>query len=288
MKRGLIIIFCLYWFCVKKGLFCLGKEYTSNDSVNFNITRTPTSSATKNLVYIQPSESGFHYIRRDGNNFLRNSSNSSTTDKHPTEEKILFGGFYDGDCDDDDKDCGKSLTKSQKWAYFGIVIGIVGFTLLVAVLGIFLSNIKRIRSGRRPVYGTSWLTPPSYWQSQRDYNTNRGEEPTEYVPTYSEQPNEDVDLGYYDERGEFHLSGQNNEYTASKSNNEGDEEGIEQVNTNEETLINSDNSVESNSESSGVGTAPEAVVTADHSHKNTVLIKSNVLPADFGETENHP
>ena len=102
------------------------------------------------------------------------------------------------------------VSTNTKWIYGGILLGLVGIFFLLLIIGAFCTNIKRLKMGRQPVYGTSWLTPPSYWQSQHDYNTNRGEEPDEYVPTYSEIPNENLELGFYDDRGEFHLSSQNN------------------------------------------------------------------------------
>lgn len=113
-----------------------------------------------------------------------------------------------------------SVSTNTRWIYGGILLGLVGIFFLSLIIGAFCTNIKRLKTGRRPVYGTSWLTPPSYWQSQHDYNTNTGEEPEEYVPTYSEIPNENVDLGFYDDRGEFHLSSQNNEYTSPKPTSE--------------------------------------------------------------------
>lgn len=77
---------------------------------------------------------------------------------------------------------------------------------LVFILGLALTTMKvnrrRRTLGQAPIRGTAWMTPPSYRQSQRQYN---GAAPAEdYVPQYTETAN-DQDLGYYDERGEFHL-----------------------------------------------------------------------------------
>ena len=57
---------------------------------------------------------------------------------------------------------------------------------------------------RDSIRGTAWMTPPTYRQSERAYNGN-GQHAEDYVPEYTETANEQ-DLGYYDERGEFHFN----------------------------------------------------------------------------------
>lgn len=50
------------------------------------------------------------------------------------------------------------------------------------------------------------MTPPSYYQSQNQYNqpTRRESDmPNVYVPTYTERAGE-YDMGYYDNEGNFH------------------------------------------------------------------------------------
>lgn len=74
--------------------------------------------------------------------------------------------------------------------------------------GTFRVNKKRGSNGLQPLYGTRWMTPPSYVQSQSQYNqpTSRNhtsDQPANYVPTYTETAN-DQDMGYYDENGQFH------------------------------------------------------------------------------------
>ncbi|QID83336.1 resistance to congo red [Saccharomyces pastorianus] len=66
-----------------------------------------------------------------------------------------------------------------------------------------LLNKRRRRIGRAPIRGTAWLTPPSYRQSQQQQTGTRQQPADDYVPEYTETANEH-DLGYYDERGEFH------------------------------------------------------------------------------------
>ncbi|CCF57068.1 hypothetical protein KAFR_0C00730 [Kazachstania africana CBS 2517] len=71
------------------------------------------------------------------------------------------------------------------------------------LFGTIITNRKRYRLGQAPIRGTSWLTPPSYRQSQRQYN--EGDNHIDYVPEYTETANVH-DLGYFDERGEFHMN----------------------------------------------------------------------------------
>ncbi|CAI4055095.1 hypothetical protein SKDZ_02G1120 [Saccharomyces kudriavzevii ZP591] len=92
-----------------------------------------------------------------------------------------------------------SSWQSQRWILFVIVVAVV----LLIVLYTFLVNRRRQRTGRAPIRGTAWLTPPSYGQSQQQYTGNVQQHTNDYVPEYTERANEH-DLGYYDERGEFH------------------------------------------------------------------------------------
>lgn len=85
-----------------------------------------------------------------------------------------------------------------RWILF--VLFVLG--ILIVLISTARLNKRRTSQGRAPVRGTAWFTPPSYIQSQHQYNrTNRPAE--DYVPEYTAETNEN-DLGYYDERGEFH------------------------------------------------------------------------------------
>ncbi|CAK7900212.1 hypothetical protein CAAN1_33S00584 [[Candida] anglica] len=88
-----------------------------------------------------------------------------------------------------------------RWAFFAIFIVLV----LVVIIGTLRVNRRRSRQGVQPLYGTRWMTPPSYIQSenqnQRQRNDPEGVSP--YVPTYTAEAT-DRDMGYYDANGEFH------------------------------------------------------------------------------------
>ncbi|KAK6465603.1 chitin synthesis regulation, resistance to congo red-domain-containing protein [Scheffersomyces coipomensis] len=92
-----------------------------------------------------------------------------------------------------------------RWAFFGIFLVLV----LFVVLGTLRANKKRAQQGAQPIYGTRWLTPPNYRQSQNQYNqpdhVRDPELPSAYVPTYTETANE-YDMGFYDNQGEFHAN----------------------------------------------------------------------------------
>ncbi|CCF58853.1 hypothetical protein KAFR_0F02560 [Kazachstania africana CBS 2517] len=95
---------------------------------------------------------------------------------------------------------------STAWKFGRWFLSIVFVLVFLSIIFMAVrANKKRINRGEAPIRGTSWLTPPSYRQSERQYSSSAGEY-EDYVPTYTEQANEN-DLGYYDERGEFHLNG---------------------------------------------------------------------------------
>lgn len=90
----------------------------------------------------------------------------------------------------------------SRWAFFAIFIVFV----IIMILATLRVNRSRSRHGREPIYGTRWMTPPSYFQSQNQYNqpTQRDSEmPNGYVPEYTATAN-DNDFGYYDQQGNFH------------------------------------------------------------------------------------
>lgn len=89
-----------------------------------------------------------------------------------------------------------------RWAFFAIFLVLI----IIVIFGTIRINKARSRQGIRPIYGTRWITPPSYLQSQDQYNqpTRRDPDmPNAYVPTYTERAN-DNDMGYYDNNGTFH------------------------------------------------------------------------------------
>lgn len=98
--------------------------------------------------------------------------------------------------------------KWQKWSLFAIFVVL----LVLLVVATLRANYNRIREGRQPIRGTSWLTPPSYQQSEREYNHDDGvhvdrhnnrRQREENIPTYTEEVGEE-DLGFYDANGVFH------------------------------------------------------------------------------------
>ncbi|KAG7722372.1 hypothetical protein KL949_000574 [Ogataea haglerorum] len=89
------------------------------------------------------------------------------------------------------------------WSYSNDGSKYAFFAFLAAIIIIFLIftcmlNVRRIRRGRTPII-SQYLAPPSYYQSQHqspDANTVP-------LPAYTEQPNPNQDIGYYDNNGNF-------------------------------------------------------------------------------------
>ncbi|CAI5758043.1 unnamed protein product [Candida verbasci] len=90
-----------------------------------------------------------------------------------------------------------------RWAFFAIFVVLI----IVVVLGTIRVNKKRSMQGMQPIYGTRWMTPPSYRQSQNQYqqpdHVRDPDLPSAYVPIYTATANE-YDMGYYDQDGTFH------------------------------------------------------------------------------------
>lgn len=110
--------------------------------------------------------------------------------------------------------------EGARWAFFAIFIVII----ILLMVGMMRVNKRRGTSGRQPIYGTRWMTPPSYLQSQNQYNqpARRDEGmPETYVPTYSERAN-DQDMGYYDNEGNFHANPNAKVSTPFQFNNDSD------------------------------------------------------------------
>lgn len=102
---------------------------------------------------------------------------------------------------DDDN---SGITSSSTWIWGRWIM----LALLVGMLAVFTlmtmtANRRRASRGQAPIYGTAWLTPPSYRQSQAAYNQSSVVRDQENVPMYTERANEN-DLGYYDNQGVFH------------------------------------------------------------------------------------
>ncbi|KAI5950474.1 hypothetical protein KGF57_004289 [Candida theae] len=96
-----------------------------------------------------------------------------------------------------------SGSDGARWAFFAIFAVLI----IIVVLGTIRVNKKRAQHGEQPIYGTRWLTPPSYRQSQTQYHQpdhiRDPDLPSAYVPTYTATANE-FDMGYYDSNGTFH------------------------------------------------------------------------------------
>ena len=89
------------------------------------------------------------------------------------------------------------------------IFAIFVILIIIVLLGTLRVNKKRARQGLQPVYGTRWMTPPSYGQSQHQYDQpdhrRDPDLPSAYVPTYTATANE-YDMGYYDANGVFHAN----------------------------------------------------------------------------------
>lgn len=97
-----------------------------------------------------------------------------------------------------------NFDSSSGWLWGRWILFVIFVICIIAVgLGTARINRRRRAMGEAPIRGTAWMTPPSYRQSQRQYNGPEGSE--DYVPQYTATAN-DQDLGYYDEHGEFHLN----------------------------------------------------------------------------------
>ncbi|GMM58319.1 Rcr2 protein [Maudiozyma humilis] len=94
---------------------------------------------------------------------------------------------------------GSSSWRWGRWILFVIFVAFI----LVLIIATARANRNRYVRGQAPIRGTAWFTPPSYRQSEREYVGNSQQHVQDFVPQYTETANEN-DLGYYDERGEFH------------------------------------------------------------------------------------
>lgn len=101
-----------------------------------------------------------------------------------------------------DYNYGWTSSGGARWAFFAIFIVLI----IIVILGTLRVNRKRARHGGQPIYGTSWMTPPSYLQSENQQNRNNRGPDGVYVPTYTAEANDTTDMGYYDANGVFHAS----------------------------------------------------------------------------------
>ncbi|QLQ80360.1 hypothetical protein HG537_0D03610 [Torulaspora globosa] len=98
-----------------------------------------------------------------------------------------------------------NFDSSSGWVWGRWILFVIFVICIIAVgLGTARINRRRRDLGQAPIRGTAWMTPPTYRQSQRQYN-GPAEGSVDYVPQYTATAN-DQDLGYYDEYGEFHLN----------------------------------------------------------------------------------
>ena len=82
-----------------------------------------------------------------------------------------------------------------RYAFFAFFVA----AFIIFIVMICTVNARRLKSGRTPVI-SSYLSPPSYHQSQAAYG---GERTATSLPTYTPAPNAQQDVGYYDKNGNF-------------------------------------------------------------------------------------
>lgn len=98
-----------------------------------------------------------------------------------------------------DWEYGWNSSGGARWAFFAIFVVLI----VIVVLGTIRVNRKRSQQGLQPIHGTRWMTPPLYYQLQRNENSRRRDpEGSAFVPAYTEEVN-DNDMGYYDRDGVF-------------------------------------------------------------------------------------
>ncbi|CCD25940.2 Rcr1p NDAI_0G01640 [Naumovozyma dairenensis CBS 421] len=99
-----------------------------------------------------------------------------------------------------------------KW--FGVAIaGIVGAVLLIIIVFSIINSIRNRRK-ERPITGTSWI--PTYNVPSTDTTFKNCRDEEDFVPQYTERVNMN-DLGYYDERGDFHRNEDVRTYDGNKN-----------------------------------------------------------------------
>ncbi|QPG73684.1 hypothetical protein FOA43_000997 [Brettanomyces nanus] len=96
-----------------------------------------------------------------------------------------------------------TLIKRQGWyqnsgnnARYAFLAFLIAVVVIIFTMTCFV-NLRRIRAGRRP-FVSRYLAPPSYYQSERQYETAPPP-----LPTYTAEANPQQDVGYYDQNGKF-------------------------------------------------------------------------------------
>ncbi|ODV61418.1 resistance to Congo red protein ASCRUDRAFT_20958, partial [Ascoidea rubescens DSM 1968] len=97
-------------------------------------------------------------------------------------------------------------SSSWEWARWLLFILFV-ILIIFLFFGTRRVNRFRIKKGQTPIRGTAWITPPSYYQSQAQYNQPANGTGA-YVPPYTADVNPN-DAGYYDNTGVFHPNDEN-------------------------------------------------------------------------------
>lgn len=119
-------------------------------------------------------------------------------------ESSLEKRYYSYYCYDDD--CNSGWYTYGRWVLLGVLVAVA----IIALLLIRWYSSKKVRHGEHPLPMTGWMVPPSYYQSQQQYNqptTNDGPP----VPTYNQQPGAQ-DAGYYDSSGNFISKQENDDF----------------------------------------------------------------------------
>jgi len=97
---------------------------------------------------------------------------------------ILGDGYYDN--------------TDSPWYEYGrwILLAVIIF-IAVLFIGLLQSiSCRRARYGARPITGTGWMVPPSYYQSQQQQNEQ------DAVPLYKKEAGQG-DAGHFDQYGNF-------------------------------------------------------------------------------------
>lgn len=81
-----------------------------------------------------------------------------------------------------------------RWILLAVIIGVfvISFLLIQRV------SCRRARHGQSPIAGTAWMVPPSYYQSQQQYQQNE----EDAVPMYKQEAGLG-DAGHFDANGNF-------------------------------------------------------------------------------------
>ncbi|ANB15216.1 Rcr2p [Sugiyamaella lignohabitans] len=83
------------------------------------------------------------------------------------------------------------------WGRWVLLAAIIVVFIILALLMRAYSS-RRVRSGKAPVAGTGWMVPPSYYQSQQQYDNQGPPAAPPYNPNLGHG-----DAGYYDNQGNF-------------------------------------------------------------------------------------